>query len=77
MLELEFLKKVDWKIVPEPSVLDTYYKSMISQDPRYFEEAGPSVSHVDPLKAAETRPESDPVDERIPVMPNTNVSMSY
>jgi len=37
MLELEFLKKVDWKIVPEPFVLEAYYKSMISQDPRYFQ----------------------------------------
>jgi hypothetical protein len=36
MLELEFLKKVDWQIVPEPSVLEAYYKSMISQDPRYY-----------------------------------------
>ena len=38
MLELEFLKKVDWKIVPEPSVLEAYYRSMISQDPRYCQE---------------------------------------
>ena len=35
MLELEFLKKVDWKIVPEPAVLEAYYRSMISRDPRY------------------------------------------
>ena len=38
MLELELLKKVDWKIVPEPSVLEAYYESMISQDPRYRQE---------------------------------------
>jgi hypothetical protein len=38
MLELELLKKVDWKIVPEPSVLEAYYQSMISQDPRYRQE---------------------------------------
>jgi hypothetical protein len=39
MLELEFLKKVDWKIVPEAAVLDAYYRSMVSQDPRYREES--------------------------------------
>jgi len=41
MLELEFLKKVDWKIVPEPLVLEAYYQSMISRDPRY----GQDTSH--------------------------------
>lgn len=38
MLELELLKRIDWKIVPEPSVLDAYYEHMISQDPRYARE---------------------------------------
>jgi Cyclin len=39
MLELEFLKKVDWKIVPEAVVLDAYYRSMVLQDPRYRQES--------------------------------------
>jgi hypothetical protein len=38
MLELEFLKKVDWKIVPTPHVLEAYYQSMISQDARYIQD---------------------------------------
>jgi len=35
MLELEFLKRVEWLIVPEPTVLEAYYRSMVAQDPRY------------------------------------------
>jgi hypothetical protein len=42
MLELEFLKKVDWKIVPEPSILEAYYTSMVSQDARYIQ-SGPGL----------------------------------
>jgi Cyclin len=76
MLELEFLKKVGWKIVPEPSMLDAYYKSMISQDPRYCQEAGPNSSHVDPLKFAETQTLPEPVDEWNPVTPRADISMS-
>src|SRR5271169_4648435 len=49
MLELEFLKKVDWQIVPEPSVLEAYYKSMISQDPRYYIEPDPNASRPEML----------------------------
>ena len=40
MLELEFLKKVDWQIVPEPAVLDAYYRNMVAQDERYTLESG-------------------------------------
>lgn len=40
MLELEFLKRVDWQIVPEPAVLDAYYLNMVAQDPRYSLESG-------------------------------------
>jgi len=35
MLELEFLKNVDWQIVPEPAVLEAYYRNMVAQDPRF------------------------------------------
>jgi hypothetical protein len=41
MLELEFLKRVDWRIVPLPEVLEAYYRNLVSQDPRYtLEEEG-------------------------------------
>lgn len=65
MLELEFLKKVDWQIVPEPTVLEAYYKSMISQDPRYYLEADTRISHFDSLKVGKTRLPSDSMDDRI------------
>lgn len=54
MLELEFLKKVDWKIVPEPSVLEAYYTSMVSQDARYIEESLPLELHVLGMSSAQT-----------------------
>lgn len=53
MLELEFLKKVDWKIVPEPSVLEAYYTSMVSQDARYIEESLPLELHVLGMSSAQ------------------------
>jgi Cyclin len=74
MLELEFLKKVDWKIVPEPFVLEAYYKSMISQDPRYFQEAESSTSHLDPLKVGKTRTLSDSVNPRSSKIIRTDMS---
>ena len=54
MLELEFLKKVDWKIVPEPSVLEAYYTSMVSQDARYIEESLPLELQVLGISSAQT-----------------------
>jgi phosphate system cyclin PHO80 len=54
MLELEFLKKVDWNIIPEQSMLEAYYKGMISQDPRYLQEVDTTVSHLDPLTIPNT-----------------------
>lgn len=30
-LELEFLQKVDWKIVPKPEVLEEYYRSLVDR----------------------------------------------
>ncbi len=30
-LELEFLHKVDWKIVPKPEVLEEYYRSLVDR----------------------------------------------
>ena len=47
MLELEFLKKVDWKIVPEAAVLEAYYANMISQDPHYSQESDVASMHTD------------------------------
>lgn len=35
LLELEFLYRVDWKIVPNPEVLIAYYKGLIERCPGY------------------------------------------
>lgn len=35
LLELEFLYRVDWKIVPNPEVLVAYYKGLIERCPGY------------------------------------------
>ncbi|CAH0032025.1 unnamed protein product [Clonostachys rhizophaga] len=39
-LELEFLHRVDWKIVPNPEVLVAYYKGLIERTPGYILEPG-------------------------------------
>ena len=79
MLELEFLKKVDWQIVPEPSVLVAYYQSMISQDSRYYIEPDINESRHDVVlddlvKAA--RSLSDSEDERDRKLLRTDMSMT-
>ncbi|KAF3766146.1 cyclin-domain-containing protein [Cryphonectria parasitica EP155] len=35
LLELEFLHKVDWKIVPDPDVLVAYYRGLVQRCPAY------------------------------------------
>ncbi|GAB0137739.1 hypothetical protein EsDP_00005993 [Epichloe bromicola] len=35
LLELEFLYRVDWKIVPNPEVLVAYYRALVERTPQY------------------------------------------
>lgn len=35
LLELEFLYRVDWKIVPNPEVLVAYYRGLVERAPGY------------------------------------------
>ena len=35
LLELEFLYRVDWKIVPNPEVLVAYYRGLVERTPQY------------------------------------------
>lgn len=35
LLELEFLHRVDWRIVPNPEVLVAYYNGLVERNPRY------------------------------------------
>ncbi|KAF4123709.1 Cyclin [Geosmithia morbida] len=40
LLELEFLHRVDWKIVPDPDVLVAYYNGLVERTPGYVLEPG-------------------------------------
>lgn len=46
MLELEFLYRVDWKIVPNPDVLVAYYRGLVERCPGYVLEESASDSSV-------------------------------
>ena len=35
LLELEFLSRVEWRIVPDPEVLVAYYRGLVEQTPAY------------------------------------------
>lgn len=43
LLELDFLTRVDWKIVPDPDVLVAYYRGLVQRSPTYVleDEMGP------------------------------------
>jgi Cyclin len=47
LLELEFLWRVDWRIVPQPEVLVEYYKSLIERCEGYELEPEPSEDSMD------------------------------
>lgn len=57
MLELEFLYRVDWKIVPNPEVLVAYYRGLIERTPGYVLEGDGSDDMED------DSPENDDDDE--------------
>lgn len=49
LLELEFLHRVDWKIVPQPDVLVSYYRGLVLRCPGYVlegEEEATATSHA-------------------------------
>lgn len=48
LLELEFLYRVDWKIVPNPEVLVAYYQGLVERTPGYaLESDGSSDEDLD------------------------------
>ena len=48
LLELEFLYRVDWKIVPNPEVLVAYYRGLVERCPGYkLEEERPTDERED------------------------------
>ena len=56
LLELEFLHRVDWKIVPNPEVLVAYYAGLVERCPGYTLETPPAA-------AAAAADDSDAVDD--------------
>ena len=46
-LELEFLHRIDWKIVPVPEMLVSYYKALVSRSEHYRLEDDGEVPKVD------------------------------
>jgi hypothetical protein len=44
LLEVEFLYRVDWKIVPNPEVLVSYYNGLVERTPGYELESDGSTS---------------------------------
>lgn len=44
LLELEFLRKLEWRIVPKPEVLVDYYKGLVERAQGYTMESQPDAS---------------------------------
>jgi hypothetical protein len=61
LLELEFLYRVDWKIVPNPEVLVAYYRGLVERTPQYALEidgsSNDSSVHDDDSIGGEEEPE--------------------
>lgn len=69
LLELEFLHRVDWKIVPDPEVLVAYYRGLVQRSPAYVLED--EVDHEDEDGSTEI---SDEADEDIEEVDNASES---
>jgi hypothetical protein len=44
LLELEFLRRLDWRIVPKPEVLVDYYKGLVERGSGFVMEKEPEVA---------------------------------
>lgn len=47
LLELEFLRRLDWRIVPKPEVLEKYYRSLVRRSERHVLEGGRTQDEED------------------------------
>ncbi|KAF2688824.1 cyclin-domain-containing protein [Lentithecium fluviatile CBS 122367] len=58
LLELEFLRKLDWRIVPKPETLVDYYKGLVERGEGYVMEPdpdpAPTATHLTAIKRAES-----------------------
>ncbi|KAF2734021.1 cyclin-domain-containing protein, partial [Polyplosphaeria fusca] len=55
LLELEFLTRLDWRIVPKPETLVDYYKGLVDRGERYAMEP-------EPVSASAFSPQTSPSD---------------
>jgi hypothetical protein len=65
LLELEFLYRVDWKIVPNPEVLVAYYRGLVERCPGYAlqEDESSTTEESDEIDEDDEVDESDEQDE--------------
>jgi hypothetical protein len=54
LLELEFLRRLDWRIVPKPEVLVDYYKGLIERGDGFVIEEEPKMVPIADLDRAQT-----------------------
>jgi len=52
-IELEFLYRVDWKIVPNPEVLVDYYRGLVERSDGYILESDVAPSNAEPAMQGE------------------------
>lgn len=64
MLELEFLYRVDWKIVPNPEVLVDYYRGLVERSDLYELEDESSSDEDEDEDEMVTSPEAAATDEK-------------
>src|SRR5207248_1099907 len=81
MLELEFLWRMEWKIVPKAEVLEDYFQSLVSRCPEYEIEQdgakGTNSDHrmeVEPTAGGDDSDENDALDDD-DLMPSPNDSV--
>lgn len=63
LLELEFLHRVDWKIVPNHEVLVAYYRGLVQRSPAYILEDEVEGQEEAADEDGETEISSDDVEE--------------
>ena len=63
LLELEFLWRVEWRIVPKPEVLVDYYRSLVERS-EGFKIEGESTSDKSSTKSSSSEEEMDFVESK-------------
>lgn len=56
-LELDFLQRIDWRIIPVPETLVNYYKGLVARSTVYRLEEAPMVTEIQPPEPEPETPE--------------------